>query len=546
MSTQENSRPKRAAASPLIREPSCQVGAPGVNRLLFIPAALLSAVINGGLLFGLMLLPNPSQASGQPTAELEKAGTTETVVQADPPPEPESKDPLVIEDVDPAASEPDTNINYNNDRKEPVSVPGVVNADEPVGVQNGDKSAMPMNLPAPPGLGGPGQGGGLEGALEGNASNVGMAGGYGLRGMPLAGTFYGRSGATRDKALREGGGTKETEAAVSRGLKWIVRQQIQAGPRAGCWPLDAGRFKDHGSANDIAGTAFGLLPLLGAGYTHKRAKNNKENPFDKPIEKGLGFLIRKQDRKTGNFGGGMYAHALATIAMCEAYGLSQDPALRRPAQMAVDYLIRAQHSEGGWRYNPNEKGDTSVTGWVVMALKSAQMAGLSVPDSKMRLAAAYLDGCCNRADEGYGYFGPGSTPTMSAVGLLCRQYLQNWGSQNLRLIKGVENHLERNMPNKNVKNIYYYYYATQVLHHFGGKDWENWNEKMRKVLLDTQDVSGGAGQDVAGSWSSVGQYHATAGGRLMVTSLSILTLEVYYRHLPLYYRDMGERRTASN
>jgi hypothetical protein len=547
MSTQPNSKPKRPASAPVIREPSCQVGASGVNRLLFIPAALLSAVVNGALLFGLMLLPNPNAASARNKTQLEKDGEQqETVVQADPVVEPEvAKDPLVIDEIDPAATEPDTKINYNNERKDDISVPGVVNADEPVGVLNGSKDALPTNLPAPPGIG-IGQGGPLESSIPGTGGpTVGMAGGYGLRGLPLAGTFYGRSGATREKALREGGGTKETEAAVARGLKWIVRQQIQDGARRGCWPLDAGRFKDRGDPNDTAGTAFGLLPLLGAGYTHKKSKNGKENPFDKPILHGLMFLLRRQDKKTGDLGGGMYAHSLATIALCEAYGLSQDPWLKRPAQLAVDYLVKAQHSAGGWRYSPGERGDTSVTGWVVMALKSAQMAGLSVRESTMTKAIAYINSCCS-ANEGYGYVGPSPTPTMSAVGLLCREYLQNWGSQNLRMIKGVENHIEKNMPSKAVKNIYYYYYATQVLHHFGTDSWKRWNERMSKVLLETQEMTSGGGSDVVGSWSSVGQFHGGPGGRLMTTSLSILTLEVYYRHLPLYYRDMGEKRATLN
>jgi hypothetical protein len=556
MSTQDNSRPKKVAAAPLIREPAYQVGRPGVSLFVVLPAALMSAIINGGLIFALMFFGSKTSSAkekteGPPTALEETKKETETVVQEDPPapdPEPEeSRDPLLIDEVDPAAQEQDIKINYKSDRdKEEFSVPGVVNRDEPLGVQGGDKSALPTNIPAPAGFG-VGQGGGLASDVPGAAPSVGMAGGIGgLRGMPLAGTFYGRSGGTREKALREGGGTKETEAAVVRGLKWIARQQITSGPRTGCWPLDSTRFKDRGQSNDIAGTAFGLLPLLGAGFTHKKSRvASKENPYDKPIEMGLAFLIRKQDRKTGNFGGGMYAHALATIAMCEAYGLSQDPWLRRPAQMAVDYLIRAQHTAGGWRYSPNEPGDTSVTGWVVMALKSAQMANLAVPESTMRKAVAYIQSCCNTTTEGYGYTGPGSGGTMSAVGLLCRQYLQNWGSQNIRMIKGVENNLEK-MPPGASKNMYYYYYATQVMHHFGGESWVKWNEKMRKVLVDTQITGGGGGSDAVGSWSSVGDAHGPPGGRLMITSLSILTLEVYYRHLPLYYRDTGEKRAQAN
>jgi hypothetical protein len=360
-------------------------------------------------------------------------------------------------------------------------------------------------------------------------TNVGMAGGYGPRGMPLAGSFYGRSGATREYALRNGGGTGESEAAVTRGLRWLVRNQAPDGH----WALD-GNFQDRGQSNDIAGTAFGLLPLLGAGHTHKPAKNN---PYDKPIEKALLFLIRKQDKKTGNFGGGMYAHGLASIAICEAYGLSQDPNLRRPAQLAVNFIVSAQHSAGGWRYSPGQAGDTSVVGWQVMALKSAQMAGLDVPEVTMRKAQRFLDEVCETGTQGYSYIGNRApTPTMTAVGLLCRQYLQAWGPKNANMINGVDNWIKKNPPSAAVKNMYYYYYATQVMHHFGGQAWKDWNEKMREHLLTTQDKSNGPN---GGSWDSRGEHHTA--GRLMQTSLCLLTLEVYYRHLPLYYRDPGER-----
>jgi len=279
--------------------------------------------------------------------------------------------------------------------------------------------------------------------------------------------------------LTKAGSTTQSEAAVVRGLKWLVRNQATDGD----WRLD-GNFKDRGTPNNIAGTALALLPFLAAGKTHKPAQ---DNPYDKPVEKGLAFLLRKQDKRTGYFGGGMYAHGLATIALCEAYGMSQDTALRKPAQLAVNYIVRAQHSGGGWRYAAGQAGDTSVTGWQVMALKSAQMAGLDVQDLVMRRAQRYLDSCCDTANEGYGYVGTGSTPTMSAVGLLCRQYLQAWGPQNLRLIKGIDNNLKR-YPPASMQNMYYYYYATQVMHHFGGAAWKTWNEKMRDSLVKSQDT----------------------------------------------------------
>ena len=340
------------------------------------------------------------------------------------------------------------------------------------------------------------------------------------------------SAVTRERLLGEGGGSPASEAAVTKGLRWLVKNQFPDGG----WRLD-GNFPDKGTQNDIAGTAFGLLPFLGAGKTHKPGK--EENPYEKPIEKALLFLMRKQDKRSGNFGGGMYGHALAAIAICEAYGLTQDPSLRRPAQLATNYIVLSQHHGGGWRYAPEQAGDLSVTGWQIMALKSAQMAGLDVPAINLKKAERFLDSCVNPNDEGYGYIGPTSTPTMTAVGLLSRQFMQAWGPQNIRLIKAIDLHLKPNAPGQK-KDVYYYYYATQVLRHFGGETWKAWNAKMRDGLIKSQDDDPRSPQ--FGSWSSAGDQHGPSGGRLMITSLNLLTLEVYYRYLPLYYREAGAKK----
>ncbi len=523
MAAQNNSKLARNPAPLVIRRNDDKAGSDFIRLL---PAVFISILVNGGLLGLLFFISSPSQAE-----TLLEAAPTETTVQPDPQEEPKSTDPLVTSDIDPAAVNPGQDINYNMDRKGEVSVPGQVNALESAGITDGDKNRPPTNLPAPGGFGNVGQGGAIDSPFgHATSTAAGEAGGYSLKGMPLAGTFYGRTGQTRENAWINGGGTEETEAAVVKGLIWLKKNQSSDGR----WMLD-GNFKDRGSPNDIAGTAFGLLPLLGAGKTHKPAKDNQ---FDKEVGKGLVFLMRRQDKKTGNYGGGMYSHGLATIAMCEAFGLTQDPNLRRSAQMAVNFIVRAQHSAGGWRYSPGQAGDTSVVGWHVMALKSAQMAGLDVPEVTMRKAQAYLNSV-NDSTEGYGYTGPAPTPTMSAVGLLCRQYLQAWGPQNLKLIKGIDNHIKTNPPGTS-RNIYYFYYATQVMHHFGGTEWKKWNEKMRDFLVKTQDKDG----THAGSWNSAGDPHGGPGGRLMITSLSLLTLEVYYRHLPLYDRSIVDRKVA--
>ena len=321
MSNQNNSRP---APAPVVVVKDQEVV--GISLVLLLPAILASIVFNGGLM---VLLYFIFQGFASSAAAMETV-QVDSVVNAEPADEKPSRDPFLTSDVDPAAQEPDTDIQYNVDRKAEVSVPGMVNPNEAVGILDASKEAPPVNLPAPGGFGAKGQGGSIEGPL-GSTNAPGMLGGYGPRGLPLAGTFYGRSGATREFALRDGGGTKESEAAVARGLQWLARHQMPDGH----WMLDDPRFKDKGKENDVAGTAFGLLPLLGAGKTHKPAK---DNPYDKPIEKALLFLLRKQDKRTGYFGGGMYAHGLATIAICEAYGLTQDPNL--PARSSSHQLHR--------------------------------------------------------------------------------------------------------------------------------------------------------------------------------------------------------------
>jgi hypothetical protein len=535
MASANNSKPKPSAPVIILDD-----GGPGNRKLLIwsLPAVFISVFVHVFLL-GVFFLFSPSPPVNAVEKVDEQNLQAEQVVE-------EKKDPFLTDDVDPAMQEVDTDIQYMAERKADVSVPGSVNPDEAVGIKDGDKSTPPTNLPAPGGFGGKGQGGAIElNSGIGNSMAVGEIGGYGPKGLPLAGTFYGRSGATREYALREGGGTGESEAAVARGLKWLARNQSQDGH----WAID-GAFKDKGTPNDVAGTAFGLLPFLAGGKAHKLLKGQKasENPYDKTVMRGLEFLKRRQDPRKGDFGGGMYAHGLATIAMCEAYGMTQDPNLRPYAQKAVNFIVFAQHpSNGGWRYAPGQEGDTSVTGWQVMALKSAQMAGLVVPSQTMQKAIYYLNSCMDSSNKGYGYTGVGSTPTMSAVGLLCRQYLQSWGPQKLEMIEGVKNHIRSHQPTKTnlpqIGGCYFYYYATQVMHHYGGEAWKEWNKGMREALIATQDRD--QSKATHGSWNSQGHAHANAGGRLMVTSLNLLTLEVYYRYLPLYYRDAGMKAEAA-
>ena len=212
--------------------------------------------------------------------------------------------------------------------------------------------------------------------------------------------------------------------------------------------------------------------------------------------------------------------------LCCATG---DEELRDPAQRAVDFIVAAQHPAGGWRYQPKQPGDTSVVGWQVMALQSARAAGLDVPDATLELTGQYLDSVSSRDGALYAYQpSNGPTEVMTAEALLCRMYL-GWTLDEPGLREGIAYLATRHLPDPRQTNIYYWYYGTQALHHHGGPEWEAWNARMRDILIATQEDRG----HQAGSWDPEGP-HASAGGRVYMTALAVCSLEVYYRHLPIF------------
>ena len=277
-----------------------------------------------------------------------------------------------------------------------------------------------------------------------------------------------------------------------------------------------------------------LLPFLGTGETHHQGK------YKKTIEAGLYFLVRSThvegDRASLlEAGGRMYGHGLASIVLCEAYGMTHDRWLQDPAQRAINFIVWAQDpAHGGWRYVPQQAGDTSVVGWQVMALKSAHMAYLKVPPDTIQKASYFLDDVQTGNGAFYGYTSPDNRPATSAIGLLCRMYM-GWERDKPALKAGVAElarlgpSLDRSGPPRN--NLYYDYYATQVMHHWGGSDWQRWNVAMRDYLIKTQFDQGHA----RGSWHFEGSdLGFAAGGRLYCTAMATMILEVYYRHMPLY------------
>jgi hypothetical protein len=346
----------------------------------------------------------------------------------------------------------------------------------------------------------------------------------------LPGSFFGRSDLEdRTLLLREGGGTMRSEEAVQKGLEWLSKHQDVTGK----WATDgfhlAGKCSctEPGGKYDIGGTAFGLLPFLGAGETQIKGR------YQNTVRRGLNYLLREQ-KPEGKFSDNMYENALATIAVCEALGQTRDNRLTRPAQAAIKYILDAQNSEGSWGYSPGAKGDTSVTGWHFSALKAGVYAGVKVPATTFIRVGGFLNTVADPDGLGYGYNAPGAGLATSATGLLCREYL-GLGPRHPVMAKGIAQLLKpENFVTKEKPSIYFIFYATQVMHHAGGEAWEEWNPKVRELLIEQQDQgTEAAGEHQKGSFSPRGDPWAVQGGRLMFTSLALLTLEVSYYHIPL-------------
>lgn len=357
----------------------------------------------------------------------------------------------------------------------------------------------------------------------------------------IIGFAAGRDAASRAGLLGKYGGTHQSEDAVIRGLEWLARNQ-----RAdGAWSLQ-GPYPDGSSFENVeAATAMALLAFLGNGHTHRYGQHART------VERGIKSLLRVQGGD-GNFFKGqrrdewLYTQAQCTIVFCELFAMTQDSQYKEPAERAVKFCVEAQDDDettgGGWRYRPRSDSDLSVTGWMAMALQSAKNARIEVEQRVFDRISHFLDTVQEDGGAQYCYMkGQPPDEVMTAEGLLCRQYL-GWAQDDERLIRGCEYLLQKlpgprdpAAPDVWNRDVYYWYYGTQVMHHMEGKYWEAWNGVMRDHLVNTQLDKG----PHRGSWDPMGKdpdrwCQLGHGGRLYVTCLSIYMLEVYYRHLPLY------------
>lgn len=315
--------------------------------------------------------------------------------------------------------------------------------------------------------------------------------------------------------IKQMGGSDGTEMAISAAIEWLVKNQ----EKDGRWDT----AKHGANLNyDSGGAGLALLCFYGWGERHDQACQ-----YQQSVRRALDWLLEQQnqDGYLGGAPGKMYSHAIATIALCEAYGLTKDQRLKAPADRAIAYTLAAQSkSRGGWRYSPGEGSDTSVTGWQLMALHSARMAGIAVPEEAFERARKFLDQIGGGRHGGlYGYTQRGEgTAAMVATGMFCRQL--DLVPPSHPMMQESARRLKLN-PIRVKPDLYYVYYATLALYQHQGPIWVTWNERLKATLLSIQSKDG--------SWGKSDR-QAAEGGLVISTALATLSLEVYYRLLPMY------------
>ena len=342
----------------------------------------------------------------------------------------------------------------------------------------------------------------------------------------------------RLQSIVEQGGSVETEQAVGLALEWLASAQS----RDGRWDADrwrAGRElkvlghdrRGAGAQADTGITGLAVLTFLGAGHTHLAG------PYQREVARGLAFLIRSQ-QPDGCLAGDAtlyartYCHSMATFALAEAYALTGDKRLEASVRGGVDYLLRSENKTfGGWRYEPNTQGDVSQLGWIIMALRSAELAGIEIPNETWQRIEYFL----SRVERGrHGGLAAYQSRTdwsrsMTAEAMYCRQIL---GKPLTGLAQNEAlDAIAGEVPGDGLTNYYYWYYAALALHHAqhdgaaASHTWDRWNEQMKPQLLTAQVQEG---YD-RGSWSP-NTVWGGYGGRVYTTAMAAMCLEVYYRY----------------
>ncbi len=337
-------------------------------------------------------------------------------------------------------------------------------------------------------------------------------------------SLYQRSFQQKQRLIQQMGGTEASEESVENALRYLQRMQEPEGR----WTQVYKEPEPTGGRSDMdsALTSLALLCFLASNHTPDAA-----GPYRDTVEKAIDWLLQQQ-RSNGDLRGegDMYAQAMATLALAEAATMTNHRPYAEAARQGAQFVLRAQHQRtGGWRYEPGDEGDTSVFGWQIMALDAAQREQFDWPDESIEGAWNWLARVTRGGRQGIlsGYQNDQPTPTMTAEALFSRMLLgENIDTERRR---EVGRYLNAHPANKGRADYYRWYYTSLSLIQLGGEAWDQWNATLRDHLIDTQQGDG----PLRGSWPANSQW-ALRGGRIYSTALATLTLQVYYRYLPMY------------
>jgi A-macroglobulin TED domain len=326
---------------------------------------------------------------------------------------------------------------------------------------------------------------------------------------------------------------RDLEPPISRGLAYLARQQQPDGSFQNRDRDNPARF----TGPKVALTGLSLMAFLASGNMPDTGKHGLV------VRNALDYLVKScpDDGYYGKIDASrMYGHAIATLALAEAYGTETDTRrqrqLRAALQKSVKVLLDAQNTKkdqphaGGWRYEiASPDSDLSVTGWCALALRAAHNAGVPVPKDSADRAADYILRCYRPQRKGFAYQ-PGGEPsiTMTGAALLNLHLLDR--SSRPEVPPAAQFLLENRIDNKTEYPYYARYYSTQAAFQSGGETWTRIWRRTRTALLEDAETR----QEKEGAWPQ--SRTANEAGQTYSTALAILTLSVPLRLLPTYQR----------
>jgi hypothetical protein len=232
--------------------------------------------------------------------------------------------------------------------------------------------------------------------------------------------------------------------------------------------------------------------------------------------------------------------------MAEAYGMTQSPLFKASAQNGIDFVLQCQNPYLAWRYGVRpQDNDTSVTGWMVLALRVAKEAGLEVDPAAFDGARAWLDRVTDPGTGRAGYtvrdngpsrpeelrdrFPADRSESLTAEAVLAR-ILCGATAADGAVVKGADLCMESLPVHDGAAgtiDFCYWYFGSLAMFQVGGDRWKRWDGAMRAAVVGSQ--RGDPADDRCGSWDPADPWGAD-GGRVYSTAINVLSLETRYRY----------------